>query len=145
LTTVRLHENFDLDYHINTYHEDVTLIIFNKNQRRLAESLKPYKGAQALHIAPYPENSPGNVSENKRIYEQQVYNSWWNGLVLGYPQHVVEHYCLDLYVELSQEERLHQMALAKKEVYAFMEINKLSPAPIHLGLNQDVGDVFWNM
>ena len=139
VNSVKQIPDFPLGYFKSIYHSDETLVIFNKKQALLAELLVPYRQAQALHIAPYPDDP----ADNDRIFEIQIYNSWWNGFVLGYPERFIDSYCLDFHNEISTIERGRLMRNAKSDILSVFSEYNLTAAPIQIGLNEDVGFAFW--
>lgn len=125
------------------YKSDETLVVFHKNSQHLIYQLLPYRNAQALHIAPYPD-SKASIAENMPIYETQVYNSWWNGVVLGYPERFIEGYCKGMISELSAERKVEVTALARSDVAAHFRRIGSKPAVIGLGQNPEIDRRFWD-
>ena len=41
--------------------------------------------AQALHPLPYPDSEKPEPD-----WRKQIYNAWWNGVILGYPEYFVD-------------------------------------------------------
>ena len=46
------------------------------------------KKAQALHPLPYPDDKTPYPD-----WQEQIYNAWWNGYILGYPERFIDSYC----------------------------------------------------
>jgi hypothetical protein len=89
--------------------------------------------SQALHPLPYPGE------ENPRAdWENQIYNAWWNGYVLGYPERFIDSYCEEFHNDLSQKEKLIQIKRAKKDCKEhLLRINK-PVSEIGMGLEPPV-------
>ena len=75
-------------YTIHNYKSDQTVVFYRHEASELVEALLPHHEAQALHIAPYPEVD-STPAYHKRTLEEQVYNSYWNGYVLGYNERFI--------------------------------------------------------
>jgi hypothetical protein len=104
-----------ISYQINTYGTDQTLLFYRKSSQSLLHLLLPNQTAQALHIVPYPaEAAGGSPEEMKQLLKQQIFNSWWNGYVLGYPEHMIDSYCHNFHSDLSQNEKISETERAKK-------------------------------
>ena len=46
------------------------------------------KKAQALHPLPYPDDKDPYPD-----WQEQIYNAWWNGYIIGYPERFIDSYC----------------------------------------------------
>jgi hypothetical protein len=109
-----------ISYQINSYGTDQTLLFSRKTtSQSLVHLLLPNQTAQALHIVPYPSEAIEGSSESngkslKEILKQQIFNSWWNGYVLGYPEHMIDSYCHNFHSELSQMEKIQETERAKR-------------------------------
>ena len=125
--------DFPIDYRIHKYFSDETVIIFRKSRNYLANSLRPLHQAQALHIVPYPGS---DALLNVQEWKEQIYNSWWNGFVLGYPEHFIDTYCISFHNDLTNDEKLEQMQMANRDVKAYFAANKFERVTIKLGLDQ---------
>ena len=143
IESTKRYPEFPLGYFKSSYRSDETLVIYNKRQAQHANMLLPYRQAQALHIVPYPEGNPTDHVDNDPVLRAQIYNSWWNGYLLGYPERFVDSYCRDFHSELSAFDKLQMMRSAKKDVVGSLLESNLTVAAIHLGLNDDVGERFW--
>lgn len=94
----------DLKVRINKYQADESLIIYRNNWEFVNEGLLPkfevvlyysvcelwrcqlnFLKAQALHPLPYPDSK--NPEPDWKL---QIYNAWWNGVILGYPEYFVD-------------------------------------------------------
>ena len=104
------------------------MIIYRTGKRYLVENLLPYKQAQALHPVPYP--SDHQLEED---WKKQIYNSAWNGFILGYPGFFVESYCESFHNGLSLEEKRRQLSLAEYHFHEKMQGNKYPKPLIKLG------------
>ena len=69
------------------------------------------KLSQALHPLPYPDSI-----DPHKDWQAQIYNAWWNGYVLGYPEYFIDSYCESFHNGLSIDEKRNQIALAKRDV-----------------------------
>ena len=114
----------DMKHTVLTYRSDSTLVLFRQEHCRLITALRPEGHAQALHPVPYPDSS-GPVDALYADEHAQIYNSWWNGYVLGYPEPQIESYCLDFHNSLSQSDKAAEAARAKRDVLAFFSENGL--------------------
>ena len=96
---IALQQRPQLDLHlsITKYRENRSLILSRRTNAQLVELLRPLGQAQALHIVPFPD-------EPNFDYKQQIFNSYWNGLILGYPVPFIQSYCLSLTNELSDDD-----------------------------------------
>ena len=103
-----------ISYQINTYGADQTLLFYRNSSQTLLNLLLPNKTAQALHIVPYPSEAAGQPPEvMKKLLKEQIFNSWWNGYVLGYPEHMIDSYCHNFHSDLSQIEKIDETKRAK--------------------------------
>lgn len=115
-----LGSEFEFDYRINIYKDAETLIIYRKTREYLVNSLIPFNQSQALHPMPYPNND--NPLPDWKL---QIYNAWWNGYVLGYPERFIDSYCQSFHNGLDLELKNIEIKNAKKDVKRFFkEINK---------------------
>ncbi len=95
------------------------------------EAIRPHRSAQALHPMPFLEDEP--LALKLSTAREQVYNSAYNGFVLGYPDRFVMSYCEGLVGDrLTIEQKREQYRLAKRdyedEMGSFYEIKVgLSP------------------
>ena len=140
---VKQNPDFPLGYFKSSYRSEETLVIYHKNQSQHADLLLPYRQAQALHIVPYPEESPADPLDNDPILKAQIYNSWWNGYILGYPERFIDSYCRDFHSKVGADDKTQLMKSAKADVIEILAGNNLTVAEICLGLNADVGGDFW--
>lgn len=123
----------DLDYEVFRYRNDETLIIYRSGKKYLAGHLLPHKQAQALHPVPYPDDS--RLLKDER---EQIYNSAWNGFVLGYPGFFVESYCESFHNSLSLEEKRRQLTLAEHHFQQAMLKGKHPTPVIKLGSSEPI-------
>ena len=99
--------------------------------------------AQALHIAPYPDSNESDPIKTRQVYREQIYNSWWNGYLLGYPEHFIDSYCFTFYNEqMSLEEKQEQVRLAKRDTKAYFKTMNLKAVTIGIGLDESKFDEF---
>lgn len=109
--------DFDVGMSKFKYFNDESLIIYRSSRRYLAYSLRPFGQAQALHPAPYPD-----LKTQQHDWTQQIYNSWWNGYVLGYPLRFVDSYCETFHNGLSLEDKRNAMLSARYDVENYFAI-----------------------
>lgn len=67
-------------------------------------------------------------------WSRQIFFSWWNGYVLGYPQHFINSYCESFHNGLDVDEKRLWSAIAKKQVVAYFKNANLSREVIGKGL-----------
>jgi len=141
-------EAFPIDWKVFKYtypetgadHE--TLIIYRSNRKDLVRALRPEgEVAQALHILPFPRNS----NENDRIEDlkEQLFLSYWNGKVLGYPDNMIEVYIREFKSDLAANLRAEQIIKARDAVTIFFKESNISPITIKNGLDVPVTESFW--
>lgn len=88
---------------------------------------------------PAPYESKDDPSLNEQEYREQIYNSYWNGNLLGYPARFVESYCRDFHnehidIKLKEEE----IRRAKNDLRALYSSKTMkAPVDIRLGLDSD--------
>ncbi len=104
----------DVDLETFTYGKDQSLIIYRSSRKYIAHSLAPFGQAQALHPAPYPdpEGRPNDLEADWRL---QIYYAWWNGYILGYPEHFVDSYCETFHNGLGSDDKVEEMRRAKTD------------------------------
>jgi hypothetical protein len=81
--SVAAYPSLDLAVQETRHGVDESLLIYRQSRSSTAFGLLPRGKAQALHIVPYLSE---DEEENGGILRQQVYNSFWNGYLLGYPE-----------------------------------------------------------
>jgi len=135
---VFLGDKLDIDYRIHVYRESETLIFYRRHRSYLVDYLLPFNQSQALHPMPYP-----NDDNPKSDWEKQIYNSWWNGYVLGYPSRFVDSYCESFHNGLNDEDKKIQIIKATKKVKKYFIDNKKEPVIIKYGLDKPVDEDFW--
>ena len=126
-----------LGMRIFSYRDDKSLILFRGNREYLVDALMPRNQSQALHPTPYPDESGPMVQEEYRL---QVYNSYWNGFVLGYPLGFVNVYCEDFHNPLSRERKRLIAREAHADVGAHFDSNSLETVQIALGLDSPLSE-----
>ncbi len=104
--------------HVSTYRSDSTLLLFRPAHKALAMALQPVGQAQALHPVPYP-NYNGAQEDISREEDGQIYNSGWNGYVLGYPLHIIDTYCENFHNEMSIGNKRIVATKARREVTSY--------------------------
>ena len=133
-------DKFDIDYRIHEYRESETLIFYRRHRSYLVDYLLPVNQSQALHPMPYPDSD--NPAPD---WEKQIYNSWWNGYVLGYPSRFVDSYCESFHNGLELENKKIQINKAKNDVKKHFIHHKKEAVEIKYGLDKPVLDEFWNI
>ena len=109
------------------------MVISHSGKKYLVDQLLPYHEAQALHPVPYPDESRLQLD-----WREQIYNSAWNGFVLGYPGFFVESYCEGFHNGLSLEEKRKQLATAERNFQRKMQQSKLPTPKIKLGSDEPI-------
>lgn len=112
-------------------------MFYRSEASALVEALRPHREAQALHIAPYPEVDH-TAADHKRILEEQVYNSYWNGYVLGYNERFIVSYCENYNAQITPNEKFNLIQRAKKDVEKYFETNSLVYEVVRLGNYDDL-------
>lgn len=135
-----LGNKFDVDYRIHEYRESETLIFYRRSRSYLVDYLLPFNQSQALHPMPYPDSD--NPTPD---WEEQIYNSWWNGYVLGYPGRFVDSYCESFHNGLEIEGKIFQINKAKHDVKKHFIDNHKEPVEIKYGLDKPVIEEFWQL
>lgn len=125
----------DVKHAVFKYRNDETLVIYRPNREVLAEALLPHREAQALHPCPYPREESRHADE-----EAQIYNSAWNGLVLGYPEYFVQGYCESFHNSLSvpQKRELYEDALSNFDT--LLRESGMEQPRIRYGMDRPIAD-----
>lgn len=131
-------DKFDIDYRIHEYRDAETLILYRRHRSYLVDYLLPFNKSQALHPMPYPDND-NPLSD----WKKQIYNSWWNGYVLGYPSRFVDSYCESFHNGLQYEDKKIQINKAKIDVKKHFNDNHRAAVEIKYGLDKPVVEEFW--
>lgn len=137
-TKLLLGDDFDVEFTKYKYLQDESLVIYRTNRAYVAESLIPYNASQALHPLPYP-----GIVNPKPDWEAQIYNAWWNGYMLGYPEKFVASYCEAFHNGLPLEDKLIQMRRAKVNAVEHLRTIDRPVAEIRLGLEPPISDAAW--
>lgn len=125
---LQMGDALDVSYETFRYRNDETLILYRSGRKYLVDHLQPYHQAQALHPVPYPDDSRLQAD-----WRAQIYNSAWNGFVLGYPGFFVESYCESFHNGLELEEKRRQLAMAERDFQAKMLQGRHPTPKIKLG------------
>lgn len=128
-----LGDQLDVKYDVFKYNSDETLIIYRTNRTWVADTLVPYRQAQALHPLPYPDTS--RLFEDNKL---QIFNSAWNGFTLGYPEYFVESYCETFHNSLDIVEKKRQAKDAKKKFDQHLASIKKEKFLIKMGLEKPI-------
>lgn len=133
----QLHGSAELDvkHAVFKYRNDETLVLYRPNREVLADALLPHGEVQALHPCPYPKEESRQADE-----EAQIYNSAWNGLVLGYPEYFVQGYCESFHNSLSvpKKRELYEGALANFD--ALVQESGMEQPLIRYGMDRPIAE-----
>jgi hypothetical protein len=89
-------------------------------------------------IVPYPSEAGTNTTREKEVLLEQIYNSWHNGYVLGYPQQFVDSYCRSFHSELRQDEKEHHAEMSKVRVKTHIKEKNLQILTIAMGMDSNL-------
>jgi hypothetical protein len=124
---------------MHKYFSDETVVIYRLNRSYLVDQLLPRNTSQALHIVPYPSEVVDNDKiRMEKILQDQIYNSWWNGYLLGYPDYFIDSYCFSFHTTLSRGQIEQQVRRAKSDVHKFFDNSKLERKEIGVGYDTDI-------
>jgi hypothetical protein len=130
---------FDVEYKTFKYRADESLVFYRTNRTYVADSLIPIYESQALHPIPYPNDA------NPRLdWNMQIYNAWWNGYMLGYPERFVTMYCESFHNGLTLEEKRVQTRLARAGAIDYLKVINRPVAEIRTGLEPPVSEASWS-
>ncbi|GAB5363518.1 hypothetical protein AAMO2058_000890000 [Amorphochlora amoebiformis] len=144
-TRVLMGDEFPVNWKIFKYstpdtgekHE--TLIVYRTEREELLDAFLPGgRVAQALHILPFPRTD--HLQDDQRA---QIYNSYWNGVVLGYPESMINIYIRDFKNDLPQEIRIEESTRARKDVETYFQANRMEATRIEEGLLVPVNRSFY--
>jgi hypothetical protein len=121
-----------------SYRQDRTLILYRAQRRYIVDAMVPKGQSQGLHPVPYPDEANGNPQELARDHHLQVYNSFWNGFVLGYPLHSISMYCEDFHNPLTREHKARIAREAHADVQKHFDDSGMHAVKIALGLDKRV-------
>jgi hypothetical protein len=136
----QLGNSLDLSYEVFRYRNDESLIIYRTGKKYLSDSLLPHHEAQALHPVPYPD-----TSQLQQDWEAQIYNSAWNGYVLGYPSFFVESYCESFHNGLDLAEKRRQVVKAEQQFQAKMQVARRPLPRIKLGTDEPISSAQYEL
>ena len=95
---------------------------------------------QALHIVPYPPaESEFGIESVNAAHEEQVHNSYFNGIILGYPQRFVETYCKDLPNKLNEGQLRRALSRGKDAVARAITSGAVDKEQLHIRINRTAG------
>ena len=141
---ITLNESHDLSMDVFRFGSDTTLVLFRESRRYLSEALLPAGQTQALHPVPYP-NEAGDNEQLQKDYHDQVYNSAWNGHVLGYPRRFVDMYCADFHNPLPVSDKMGIARKARVELESNFDERNLTLVEIRVGLDAPIDEHFMNL
>ena len=133
-----LGDDFDVEFRTFTYKKDESLVFYRRNRTYVVDSLVPFNISQALHPLPFPE-----IDNLDADYKLQIYNAWWNGYVLGYPERFVNSYCEAFHNGLNIDSKRIEMKKAQNDAKSFMIDKNRSVALIGTGLEPSITDLAW--
>ena len=84
---------------------------------------------------PYPSEANGNKAREQEILREQIYNSWFNGYALGYPEHFIDSYLYSFHSEMSQKDKEAYTLQSKQYIKELFRKDKIERAPIGLGMD----------
>lgn len=107
-----------IDVQYNTYQvTSETVIFYRTKQRPMLDLILPNNTAQALHIVPFPsEAGEGDAAKMDAVLREQIYNSWWNGYLLGYPTRFIDSYLTSFHTKLSAGAIQEEVQRAQRDV-----------------------------
>ena len=145
VTSLRHRPELDLHVSENSYREEYhTLLISRRAAAVLGGLLRPPGKAQALHLLPFPDD-PDFSGDTEKIYRHQVFNSWWNGLILGYPVHFIRTYCSGITHEIDdvaiQEEGKRAEQAASDYFRRYATEGPSNALPIEIGFKEGHRDI----
>ena len=129
-----------IDVQINTYQvTSETAIFYRSSRKQLLDLIVPNGTAQALHIVPFPSEAGEDPHRMDVVLRAQIYNSYWNGYLLGYPVRFIESYLLTFHTSLQQHAIVEEMRRAERDVSLyFKEHKELQRVEIKYGLDVDL-------
>ena len=86
-----------------------------------------------------PYESPNDPSRHEKERREQVYNSFWNGNLLGYPERFIESYCREFHndvIDIMTKEE--EMQRASDNLRAAYDSNGMKPVLIKLGMDSNL-------
>lgn len=92
----------------------------------------------SLQIVPYPSEAGSNTTRNKEVLLEQIYNSWHNGYVLGYPEQFVDAYCRNFHSDLHQDEKERYAEMSKARIKMQLQEKNLQIKPIAMGTDSNL-------
>jgi hypothetical protein len=133
-----LGRQYDVDYRVYKFRDYETLVVYRVSEAHVADYLLPRYEAQALHPMPFPD-----TSRLEQDNKEQIYNSAWNGILLGYPERFVRSYCEDFHNDLSKAVKANTFVKAKVDITRFLSGINQTAKVIALGNNAVVKQEFW--
>ena len=93
-----------------------------------------------MHIVPYPPAvEEFGQSSVDAAHAEQVHNSYFNGIILGYPQRFVETYCKDLPNKLNESQLRRALNAGKDEVASVIQSGLVQKNDLLMRLNRTEG------
>ena len=93
---------------------------------------------------PYPDEK-----DPRPDWQRQIYNAWWNGYILGYPERFVDSYCESFHNGLTTAEKMEQArkgkAAVKQYVLASVESGKGGVKGIRMSADPPISAEAWDL
>ena len=98
------------------------------------------EAVKAVHKHRTSQRKPSQQSDTEWAWSRQIFFAWWNGYVLGYPEHFIDAYCESFHNGLDVEERRLWSSVARRHVEAHFRHANLTRPRIFLGMLPSVDD-----
>jgi len=135
-----LGDQLDVGMRKNKYRDDETLVFYRSAREYVNQGLLPKFESQALHPLPYPDSEKPEPD-----WKLQIFNAWWNGVMLGYPEYFVDSYCESFHNGLSQDERVVQMRHAKASIVRYLQSIGKSLPVIGRGMEPPIDEAHFQL
>ena len=93
---------------------------------------------------PYPDEK-----EPRPDWQRQIYNAWWNGYILGYPERFIDSYCETFHNGLDVDEKMEQARkgklAVKQYVAASQEAGQGRVEGIRMGADPPISEEAWRL
>jgi len=98
------------------------------------------EAVKAVHKHRNSQRKPSEQADTEWAWSRQIFFAWWNGYVLGYPEHFIDAYCESFHNGLDVEERRLWSSVAKRHVEAHFRHANLTRPRIFIGMLPSVDD-----